>query len=264
MPSISSWAYTLLLLASTASALPNGAPKCAINPAVITKEHEAASTAGGYKMVAGSQTYTPGQTFEVTISGTLGIAGVLMYATPGTANDATAAPNNSKQHVGKFSSVNGFRAQTASACAAAGIANDAPESTITHANAQDKGKSIAFTWTAPATNIGPVTFNAAIANGSPGKPWQVVDILTVQPVGGGGTPPSPAPAPTNLPAPPATPAGGKKCLKKNKSKRSQQLFADSSALLSLHAGNTLNQLAMFFGTIASATVGAVGFISWIV
>ncbi|TPX60281.1 hypothetical protein SpCBS45565_g07555 [Spizellomyces sp. 'palustris'] len=176
-----------VLLSGSALALPTGAPKCAINPAVISAAHQAPSPAAGYKISASAKSYTPGQPLTITIAGTTTpIAGTLLYATPGTQQDASLAPNNGKEHVGVFKVPTGFRAQTAAICDAATIKNEAPESTITHANPTPKGNSVAFEWTPPAAAVGPISFNAAVAAGAPGAPWQVLDVLTLQPSGGGG------------------------------------------------------------------------------
>ncbi|KAI9105601.1 hypothetical protein DFS34DRAFT_19104 [Phlyctochytrium arcticum] len=210
MPSITSWVSTLFLLATAVNALPGGAPKCAINPAVITAAH-GAPKAAGYKIAASATSYTPGQKVEVKLTGTSAIAGVLMYATAGAASDAAAAPNSSKKHVGKFDVANGFRAQTATICDAAGIVNDAPESTITHANPTPKGNEVTFSWTAPAADVGPITFNVAVASGSPGQPWQVLDIVTLNGAGGAAPAPGGAANPTGTNAPTAT---KRKCTKK--------------------------------------------------
>ncbi|TPX57898.1 hypothetical protein PhCBS80983_g03502 [Powellomyces hirtus] len=207
MPSLARFLSLSVLLAGAAHALPGGAPKCAINPGVISAAHSAPSAAG-FTLTSSSTTYTAGQKISVTIAGTTNqVAGVLMYATAGTESDAQLAPNSAKAHVGVFNVPTGFRAQTAAVCDGATIKNDAPESTITHANPSEKGQSVTFEWTAPAAASGPITFNAAVASGSPGKPWQVLDIVTLQPAGGaspdaGGAAPS-----ASVPAI-AFPAGG--------------------------------------------------------
>ncbi|KND00023.1 uncharacterized protein SPPG_04369 [Spizellomyces punctatus DAOM BR117] len=209
--------FAALLLSGSALALPTGAPKCAINPAVITAAHQAPSPAAGYKISASAKSYTPGQPLTITIAGTTTpIAGTLLYATPGTQQDAGLAPNNGKEHVGVFKVPAGFRAQTATICDAAAIKNDAPESTITHANPTPKGNSVTFEWTAPATASGPISFNAAVAGGAPGAPWQVLDVLTLQSAGGntgGNTTTTPGRGGNSTTTPPNTgkcPNGGKK------------------------------------------------------
>ncbi|KAJ3190148.1 hypothetical protein HDU85_000439 [Gaertneriomyces sp. JEL0708] len=179
-------AALVALFASSATALPGGAPKCAINPAIISGAHKAPSDAG-FKISASAGSYTPGQPMKITVEGGANpIAGLLMYATPGAADDAAAAPNVAKQHVGVFNVPQGFRAQTADICNAAGIQNEGPESTITHAGGADKGNRVEFDWTAPAADVGPITINAAVTSGGPGSPWQVVPIVTLQGAGGAG------------------------------------------------------------------------------
>lgn len=118
MPNIFRYITAALLATGAVQALPKGAPKCAINPAVITKGHEVAPSAVGYAIQASSQTYAPGQSLTVTIGGQKNWQGILMYATPGTQDDAKLAPNNIKQHVGVFTLPAGFRAQSAAPCQA--------------------------------------------------------------------------------------------------------------------------------------------------
>ncbi|KAJ3189952.1 hypothetical protein HDU85_000240 [Gaertneriomyces sp. JEL0708] len=215
-------AVAALLLVEPGHALPNGAPKCAINQAVITDGHNAPST-GLFTAALSANTYmlqskpetdhakllqTPGQKLTLTINGNnRPIFGLLMYATPGRAPDAPLAPNNVKQHVGVFSVPNGFRAQSAGPCN--GFTQDAAESTITHANPNGKGNSLTFDWTAPAGLIGPITFNIVATNGDDNQPWEILNAITIDAATGGGAEapaPAPAPAPTDAPAPTNVPA----------------------------------------------------------
>ncbi|KAJ3023726.1 hypothetical protein HKX48_001616 [Thoreauomyces humboldtii] len=179
-----------LLSLPLAYALPTGAPKCQINPSVISAAHNAPSAAG-YTLSADSTTWTAGQKVKVTLTGSQHhVIGVLMYATPGTTQDASLAPNGSKSHVGSFDVPTGFRVQTATICDAAKVVQDAPSSTITHMDPSDKGAAVTFVWTAPSTGSGSISFNAAITSGAPGNPWQVLDVLSLNAAGANGTVPT--------------------------------------------------------------------------
>lgn len=104
-----------------------------------------------------------------------------MYATPGTQPDAE---KNGKQHVGSFAVPNGYKAQTASICQAAGITSDKETSTITHSGPLPRFGDLTIEWTAPQA-IGPVTINAAVTSGSTPLPWQILS-MTLMPAGAGG------------------------------------------------------------------------------
>ncbi|TPX71242.1 hypothetical protein SpCBS45565_g01219 [Spizellomyces sp. 'palustris'] len=209
--------FLLTVLWGTASitALPRGAPKCAINPTVIANGHEVKNTQLNFGAQPSANTYTPGQQMTLTITGQRSWKGLLMYATPGTQQDAALAPNNLKQHVGVFAIPKGFRPQTTSICQAAGITQDAPESTVTHADTSTKGTNLQFQWTAPNANVGPITFNLVIATDGEEAPWEILQAVTIQPQGGAtapppngngtlpATPPLPPPAPAPAPIPPA-------------------------------------------------------------
>ncbi|KAJ3138449.1 hypothetical protein HDU90_001413 [Geranomyces variabilis] len=197
MPSFTK-CLALSALVAGAAALPTGAPKCQINPAVIGEAHMTPSPDAGYTLSASSATWTAGQKITVTVTGTThDVVGVLMYATPDAADDAALAPKGSKSHLGVFNVPNGFRAQTADICTGAGVQQQALESTITHANPTPKGKSVTFEWTAPTSGSGAITFNAAVASGAPGNPWMVVPIVTLQSAGGS----APTPAGPGSPPP---------------------------------------------------------------
>ncbi|KAI9105602.1 hypothetical protein DFS34DRAFT_588915 [Phlyctochytrium arcticum] len=195
MPSHTSYlAAAALLLASAASALPSGVPLCVINPEVVAAAHGTPSFNGTYTLAASQQTYTPGQSLKVTISGKLSILGLLMYATPDTESDVAAADDSAPTHVGKFDLEDGFRAQNAELCKAADVINETPQSTITHANKDEKGANgkVTFTWTAPAEDIGPVAINALVSNGGPDVPWEILDVLVLEPAGAPADPKQPA------------------------------------------------------------------------
>ncbi|KAJ3327798.1 hypothetical protein HDU76_011113 [Blyttiomyces sp. JEL0837] len=204
--------FLTLTLALTASviALPNGAPKCKINPAVITAGHEVAmSTNLGYALAA-TTTYTPGgAAIPITITGGKPFKGILLYMTKGTVQDSTLAPNGLPDHVGVFQLNAGLRAQTAAACAALNVTNEAPESTLTHAMPLNAQTPYTLMWTPPKTDVGVVTMNVVISVGSEESPWMVVKSIQIQSTGGAGAaggnvaaPPAPVASP---PAPVASP-----------------------------------------------------------
>ncbi|KAI8826046.1 uncharacterized protein EV422DRAFT_575883 [Fimicolochytrium jonesii] len=174
MPSLSSFLSLSVLLAGVAQALPTGAPKCAINQAAISAAHSDPSAAG-YTITTSASTYTPGAPLTFTIQGDKNVVGVLMYVSAGEVS----------KHVGAFKVPENFRVQNADICTGAKIVNDAPESTITHANPTPKGTKVDFTWTAPAADQGPLTLHAVVASGGPGNPWQILDVVTLNSASGG-------------------------------------------------------------------------------
>ncbi|KAJ3281120.1 hypothetical protein HDU76_009007, partial [Blyttiomyces sp. JEL0837] len=105
---------SLIALISVVSALPNGAPKCKINPSIIQNGHKTAASTVGYTFDMPA-TYTPGgPAVPITINGGQAFKGILLYMTTGTTQDSTLAPNGVNAHVGTFVVNQGLRAQTAS------------------------------------------------------------------------------------------------------------------------------------------------------
>ncbi|KAJ3316692.1 hypothetical protein HDU76_001604 [Blyttiomyces sp. JEL0837] len=190
--------FALVTLALTVSALPGGAPKCKINPMIITNGHGVAATALGYTFDPKLTTYTPGgPAMALTIMGGQAFKGILAYVTTGAVQDSTLAPNGVNNHVGVFALTNGLRAQTNASCAANTVINDAPASTVTQAMPLNAQTPFTLMWTPPATNVGVVTLNAVISTGTKRTPWDVVKSIQLMPAGG---------APAANPATPATPA----------------------------------------------------------
>ncbi|KAJ3079180.1 hypothetical protein HK102_003973 [Quaeritorhiza haematococci] len=198
-------ATILLILASPALALPNGAPKCALNPQVVANGHETApNPAMGYGIQV-SGPISPGQRVNFTVTNNAGrntFNGILMYV----------QGQNPSIHIGKFVNLNTnfFRPQRPNICAAANLRGDLL-ATITHANPNPKPIADSFQWEMlpedAAADPGPYQIISAIAI-SP-QEWMVVPPVPLQVAGGAppaapGTPGAPA-NPGTPPAPPATP-----------------------------------------------------------
>ncbi|KAJ3104576.1 hypothetical protein HDU97_009088 [Phlyctochytrium planicorne] len=158
---------SLLTLIPLALSKPTGAPKCAINPAVVSATHTNVADLGFVLEVPA--TYTPGgPAIEIKVTKGVEFKGILTYVTPGADDDVLAAKKNPK-HIGKFTLPDGLRAQTASVCDDAKIVNEFPESTITHSKPGKFGGAAPFSlmWTPPKDDMGVVTINMAISTGPP-------------------------------------------------------------------------------------------------
>ena len=148
------------LLASTICSLPNGAPRCAINPQFIATKHK--TRQDSIITATTPQTYTPGgSTVPLSVSSTTGTyMGLLAYVLVGNVNVTSAFQAGStglnpaattNQHVGLFNLANtlNLRAQTASMCTQGMVVNQDPLSTITHASAMNVQGSMNLMWTPP-------------------------------------------------------------------------------------------------------------------
>ncbi|KAI8839542.1 hypothetical protein BJ741DRAFT_599622 [Chytriomyces cf. hyalinus JEL632] len=178
----------LATVASMASALPTGAPRCIITDKVIGQGHLTTQNgAMGLKMTS-LPTYTPGgPAIPITITGSFPVdMGVLMYVTPGATQDSVltskgGATAGIKQHVGGFMDclTHGMRAQTKASCDAQSVVNEVPESTITHmAPLIGFRNSMQIMWTPPKTNQGVVTVNMVVA-GNVLEPYMIVPSIQV-------------------------------------------------------------------------------------
>ncbi|KAJ3263013.1 hypothetical protein HDU76_012322, partial [Blyttiomyces sp. JEL0837] len=175
----------LTSLTSRTYALPNGAPKCKINPMIIQNGHGVANSTVGYTMTVPA-TYTPGgPAVPITINGGKAFKGILLYMTPGAVQDSNLAPNGVNAHVGVFAVNAGLRAQTAASCQANTVMNDAPESTLTQAMPLNAQTPYTLMWTPPATDVGVVTMNVVISTGTKGTPWELVPSKQIMSAGGG-------------------------------------------------------------------------------
>ncbi|KAJ3219093.1 hypothetical protein HDU67_002749 [Dinochytrium kinnereticum] len=180
---------SIALLPAIVMALPSGAPRCAINPAAIGAAHKKIEDLK-YTIVPSAATYTPGGpplTFEIKDGPAF--KGILAYVTPGSDQDSLLETKSTK-HVGVFviGADSGMRAQTASVCSAAKIENEGPESTITHSAPFPEGKfPTSLSWKPPATDVGVVTVNVAIATNSPSTGVMTfVKAIQINSAGGGG------------------------------------------------------------------------------
>ncbi|KAJ3241417.1 hypothetical protein HDU78_001830 [Chytriomyces hyalinus] len=213
---------SLLTLAVSTIAFPNGAPRCKITESIIAAGHKLQQGNLGLVLQLPA-TYTPGgAAIPITVAaangGAVSFAGVLAYMTPGTVMDSsfTAVPVGTvnvpnaggiKQHVGSFTNLGAqnLRAQTPAVCTSQNVANDNDASTITHSQPLTAQTPFTIMWTPPANDAGPVTVNMVISSGSSRSPWQIVPSGQIQSTAGAGagTPANPA-----TPAAPATPATG--------------------------------------------------------
>ncbi|KAI9331026.1 hypothetical protein DFJ73DRAFT_963844 [Zopfochytrium polystomum] len=178
----------LAALALPAAALPNGAPRCLINPAFIATKHGNPQAAGGgMALVAASPTYTPGgaaMAIQVTGIKAFTNGGILAYAN--VTNPAMVPAGSVEMHVGAFVPAGTMRAQTAQSCATAMAANENALSTVTHASPMKSTDLMTLMWTPPATDVGPVQMNVVIATGTVGQPWAVLAPIMLTPAAAGG------------------------------------------------------------------------------
>ncbi|KAJ3047506.1 hypothetical protein HK097_011470 [Rhizophlyctis rosea] len=165
---------------ASVSALPTGAPRCAINTDAIQAGHGAPPTASlGYTVTVAPST-TGTNTFDIKVANSAGLTsfqGVLLYVQ----SDADA-----NSHLGKFINLDAqkFHFQT-DPCTAQNIAGDA-ESTITHSSSTDKPLSeTVFTWQASDADLavpGPIKVHAVVLQNM--QNYQSVDPVDV-PISGG-------------------------------------------------------------------------------
>ncbi|KAH6570513.1 hypothetical protein BASA81_010505 [Batrachochytrium salamandrivorans] len=203
--------FAVAFSSTAVSALPSGAPKCAINSAVIAAGHKKPDdpTLGYSVSIAAS-----GASWEITVTNSAGrksFQGTLFYIT--TSLDPS-------KHLGKFTFDAGeYRPQTKSVCEAAKITGD-PSATITHSKPSKKAVGTKFTWTpdpADLTVAGDPIFNFSFADNDGDEPSRApARFMTgkvpfefrpkTQPV-----PTAQPPAPTQPPpttAPTTAPGGG--------------------------------------------------------
>ncbi|KAJ3399286.1 hypothetical protein CcCBS67573_g08795 [Chytriomyces confervae] len=190
---------SLLTLAATAWAFPQGAPRCKITESIIAAGHKIPQGSLGLVMTLPAS-YTPGgPAVPITVKSANGKAvnfqGVLAYVTPGNVQDSqlTALPANAgtnaggvPQHVGTFTNLGAqqLRAQTAAVCTAQNVQNDNAASTITHSQPLTAKTPFTVMWTPPATNAGVVTVNMVISSGASKTPWQIIPSGQIQSTAG--------------------------------------------------------------------------------
>ncbi|KAH6570514.1 hypothetical protein BASA81_010504 [Batrachochytrium salamandrivorans] len=130
--------FAVAFSSTAVSALPSGAPKCAINATVIGAAHKKSDdpTLGYSVSIAAS-----GASWEITVTNSANresFQGALMYV---------ATDMDPKNHLGKFTfNKDEFRPQTKSICDAAKITGDL-DATITHSSAKKKPVGMKFMWT---------------------------------------------------------------------------------------------------------------------
>ncbi|KAJ3206514.1 hypothetical protein HK099_000508, partial [Clydaea vesicula] len=153
------------------SALPSGAPKCAINKDVIAAGHGTPTDeAAGFNLSLSSDKAEIGKPIIITVTNTgpqTEFGGILMYA----------QGKDEKKHLGQFTKMDeeNFRFQT-EVCKDLGFAGD-DKSTVTHKNSNKKQLTTTFEWTPlPGDDAeGPFTFHAVIATNP--VPWQVIEPI---------------------------------------------------------------------------------------
>ncbi|KNE65729.1 hypothetical protein AMAG_19200 [Allomyces macrogynus ATCC 38327] len=148
----------LALVASLTTALPNGAPACAINVQKITAGMGEPQGDRNFKHVlqASSVEYEPGKPLSLTVISTNGAIkthkGLLLYVEPAS---------GAKERIGQFKIPTGFKSNV-DKCAALQIKAGA-DSIITHDSPADKPLGTAIEWTAPATDMGDLVIRAVVA-----------------------------------------------------------------------------------------------------
>ncbi|TPX78002.1 hypothetical protein CcCBS67573_g00735 [Chytriomyces confervae] len=193
--------FSLLTLAATTLAFPQGAPRCKITESIIAAGHKIPQGSLGLVMTLPAS-YTPGgAAVPITVAaangGAVKFQGVLAYVTPGSVQDSqlTAIPANPgtnaggvPQHVGTFTNLGAqqLRAQTAAICTAQNVTNDNAASTITHSQPLTAQTPFTVMWTPPTTDAGVVTVNMVISSGSSKTPWQIIPSGQIQSAGAGG------------------------------------------------------------------------------
>ncbi|KAI9179164.1 hypothetical protein H9P43_005826 [Blastocladiella emersonii ATCC 22665] len=190
----------LAVAASTTSALPGGAPACAINEAKITSGMGAPQGDRQFKLSASTTEYEPGKPITMKVvsdnAATKTYKGLLIYVEP--AGDA-------KKRVGSFKIPEGFKSNV-DKCGALQVTSDT-DAVVTHSSPADKPLGAELVWTAPANAMGELTVRAVVAGAGP-KNWQIVQTVTLKPKMGGGAGAAPAPPAMGgggygSPAPPA-------------------------------------------------------------
>lgn len=144
------------LAASSAivSAFSTGSGTCVATAAAAAQMGTPSAGTGDYafSLSAGptlpTNRYLPGQPATLTLSGTQPFKGLLLYAEDAQGN-----------RVGGFTSFNLMAFRLIDACPGPA------DATLTHNSSVPKAPSQAFTWAAPATDVGPVTFRAIVLRG---------------------------------------------------------------------------------------------------
>ncbi|KAJ3127059.1 hypothetical protein HK098_006856 [Nowakowskiella sp. JEL0407] len=140
---------------STVSAKPGRSPICdtetaaaAIKASAMGENKRNLATENAFSLTSSSPSYTPGQQITLTLTGTTGYAGILLYVAP--VSDAT-------KRVGKFVIPDGYQNND-------GVCqnSDFPDSSITHKLSGAYPKDGTFTYTAPATDLGNIAFHLII------------------------------------------------------------------------------------------------------
>jgi hypothetical protein len=146
-------------LARAYSSLPGSCTASAFYPVHGTAQ----SGNGGFALASSSPTYAPGQLISITLSGTQGFKGLLLYAF-----------DSMGDHRGTFAIPSGYQAMS-------GCGGDAM-ATLGQANGTFKSVPVGFNWTAP-TSSDPLTVVAVVAVDI--ATFYVLNPITIPPAAGG-------------------------------------------------------------------------------
>ncbi|MBK8232104.1 MAG: T9SS type A sorting domain-containing protein [Candidatus Eisenbacteria bacterium] len=147
-----------LLGVTPANAFSSSPLLCNVDSATMQANHGGPTNSGngGFVLSSSSPTYTPGQTLTITLNGVQPFKGILLYAFDGVGITQ-----------GTFQIPSGYQAM--SSCGGA--------STLGHASPAFKPTPVSFTWTAPATGSGSLTFATLVCLDRPN--WYVPAPLTI-------------------------------------------------------------------------------------
>ncbi|RKP25082.1 hypothetical protein SYNPS1DRAFT_29170 [Syncephalis pseudoplumigaleata] len=172
MHSLKSYALAaqVLILASAALALPNGAPACVIRPENIAKMGGQSQDLG-FRLVPQSTTFQVGQPMQIMLQSGASYKGLLMYV-QGASND--------KIRNGNFDIPAGFKSNQPNCDADLTVG---PNGVITHASPDPKSSNTVFTWTPDRCEDSVIR---AVVVGGAKDLWQVLPDVKI--TCGSGTP----------------------------------------------------------------------------
>eukprot|EP00294_Goniomonas_avonlea_P003002 CAMPEP_0114555372 /NCGR_PEP_ID=MMETSP0114-20121206/8715_1 /TAXON_ID=31324 /ORGANISM="Goniomonas sp, Strain m" /LENGTH=510 /DNA_ID=CAMNT_0001740495 /DNA_START=13 /DNA_END=1545 /DNA_ORIENTATION=- len=163
---------------SLAGAYPSAPGTCDASSSAVSQMASTTNSGnGGYTITTSASTYSAGGTYTITVSGSTSFKGLLLYGAGGGAR------------VGSFTATSGFAIKTCSGGAS---------STIGHSNANDKGTSVSFTWTAPDPAVGDVVFSAVVVIAK--ADWYILTTKTLPQAAAAATTSTAAPDSTAAPS----------------------------------------------------------------
>jgi hypothetical protein len=147
-------AVMAMAMANPAHGFSSGSGTCTASAAAASPMGVAQAGNGGYALALAAGAgipngrYVPGATATLELSGVTQFKGLLVYAEDAQGN-----------RVGGFTSFNLLDFRVIDTC------GGATDSTLTHSSSLLKTLPQTFTWRAPATDVGPVTFRAITLRG---------------------------------------------------------------------------------------------------